>query len=218
MFRQAFPDSLPPKSVFEFEIRPDPSVTPPSKMVIRLSVNEHQEFKKQLKELVRKGIIRYLTSPYGTPIFFIKEKDGKFRMVCDYRGLKKITVKDINPLPLNEETLDRLAEAIVFSKFDLVGAYHQLRVRDEDVHKTAIRTSYGTYEWRVLCFGLTKAPAAFTRLAGDICKELNVECQSLYLDCVITYSESKEHHREHIRKFLELHRKHRLLVKAVSAL
>lgn len=134
-------------------------------------------------------------------------------MVCDYRGLNKMTRKDSNPLPLIEETLDQLAEAKIFSKFDLVGAYHQLRIRDEDIHKKAIRTRFGTFEWRVVCFGLTNAPAAFTRLASDIFKELNGECLAFYLDDVIIHSRTEEEHRKHLRKFLELLRKHKLFAK-----
>lgn len=213
VFRQELPDKLPPKRAFEVEINTDPMATPPSRPVIRLSVDEQRELKKQLDELMRKGLIRHSTSPFGAPVFFIKKKDGKLRMVCDYRGLNKITVKDVNPLPLIEETLDQLAQARVFSKFDLVGAYHQLRIKDEDVHKTAIRTRFGTFEWKVLCFGLTNAPAAFTRLAADVFKELNGDCLAFYLDDVIIYSRTMEEHKRHLRKFLAILRKHKLLAK-----
>lgn len=213
VFRQELPDELPPDRAFEFEINTDPTQPPASRPVIRLSWEEQKELKKQLDELLRKGLIRHSTSPFGAPIFFIKKKDGALRMVCDYRGLNKMTIKDSNPLPLIEETLDQLAEAKVFSKFDLVGAYHQLRIREQDIHKTAIRTRFGNFEWRVLCFGLTNAPAAFTRLAADIFKELNGDCLAFYLDDVIIYSKSVEEHREHLRKFLTLLRRHKLLAK-----
>lgn len=137
---------MPPKRAFEFEIQTDPTQPPASRPVIRLSVDEQKELKKQLTELQKKGLIRHSTSPYGAPVFFIKKKEGDLRMVCDYRGVNKMTIKDANPLPLIEETLDQLSEATVFSKFDLVGAYHQLRIKEEDIHKTAIRTRYGSFE------------------------------------------------------------------------
>lgn len=213
VFRQELPDELPPKRAFEFEIRTDPTQSPASRPVIRLSYAEQQELKRQLDGLLKKGLIRHSTSPYGAPVFFIKKREGDLRMVCDYRGLNKMTIKDANPLPLIEETLDQLAEAVIFSRFDLVGAYHQLRIKEEDIHKTAIRTRFGSFEWRVLCFGLTNAPAAFTRLAADIFKEFNGDFLAFYLDDVIIYSKSIEEHLVHVRKFLELLRKHKLLAK-----
>lgn len=213
VFRQELPDKLPPKRAFEFEIVTDPSQSPATRPVIRLSWEEQKELKRQLADLLKKGLIRHSTSPYGAPVFFVKKKGGALRMVCDYRGLNKMTRKDSNPLPLLEETLDQLAEAKIFSKFDLVGAYHQLRIREEDIHKSAIRTRFGTFEWRVVCFGLTNAPAAFTRLASDIFKELNGDCLAFYLDDVIIYSRTLEEHKKHLRSFLNLLRKHKLLAK-----
>lgn len=114
--------------------------------VIRLSKDELKELRKQLQERLSKGLIRPSSSPYGAPAFFVKKKNGDLRMVCDYRGLNKITIPDANPLPLISEALDQVAGAAVFSQIDLIGAYHQMRIKEEDCPKTANRTSFGSFE------------------------------------------------------------------------
>lgn len=123
-------------------------------------------------------------------------------MVCDYRALNKITIPDANPLPLISEALDQVAGATVFSQIDLIGAYHQMRIREEDCYKTAICTRFGYFEWRVLRFGLTNAPATFSRLMASLIRELNGECVVLFLDDVLVYSKSVREHKVHLRDYL----------------
>lgn len=106
VFRQELPDELPPKRAFEIEIQTDPTKPPASRPVIRLSWNKQKELKRQLDELVRKGLIRHYTSPYGAPVVFIMKKEGSLRIVCDYPGLNIMTINDVNQLPLIEETLE----------------------------------------------------------------------------------------------------------------
>ena len=134
-------------------------------------------------------------------------------MVCDYRALNKITIKDANPLPLIDEALDQVAEATVFSKIDLICAYHQMRLKEEDCHKTAIRTWFGSFEWKVLFFGLTNAPASFTRLISTLLRELNSECLVLFLDDVLVCFSSIEEHKRHLRSLFEILRKSKLYAK-----
>jgi len=210
IFVEELPDNLPPKRDLEFEINLKVDEPPPVRPVIRLSPEEIKELKGQLQSLIRKGFIRPSSSPYGAPVFFVKKKNGDLRMVCDYRALNKITIPDSNPLPLINEALDQVAGARIFSQIDLIGAYHQMRVREEDIPKTAIRTRFGSFEWRVLCFGLTNAPASFTRLISTLLQELNGECIVLFLDDVLVYSKNIDDHREHLRRLFEVLRRNKL--------
>ncbi|GJZ81367.1 retrovirus-related pol polyprotein from transposon 17.6 [Tanacetum coccineum] len=123
-----------------------------------------QELSNQLQELADRGFIRPSTSPWGAPVLFVKKKDGSFRMCIDYRELNKLTIKNRYPLPRIDDLFDQLQGSSVYSKIDLRSGYHQLRVRDEDIPKTAFRTRYGHYEFQVMPFGLTNAPAVFMDL------------------------------------------------------
>lgn len=125
-------------------------------------------------------------------MFFLKKREGDHRIVCDYCALNKITIPDCNPLPLISEAIDQVAGATVLSKIDHLGAYHQMRIHEEDCHKTAIRIHLGSYELRVLSFVLTNAPASFTRLLSSIFRELNGDCLVLFLDDVlVTVNQSR---------------------------
>nr|GFA14265.1 putative reverse transcriptase domain-containing protein [Tanacetum cinerariifolium] len=128
------------------------------------NVNVVMELAEQLKELSDKGFIRPSSSPWGAPVLFVKKKDGSFRMCIDYRELNKLTVKNRYPLPRINDLFDQLHGSSVYSKIDLRLGYHQLRVREEDIPKTAFKTRYGHYEFQVMPFGLTNAPAVFIDL------------------------------------------------------
>ena len=124
---------------------------------------ELKELKEQLRDLLEKGFIRPSTSPWGAPVLFVRKKDGSLRMCIDYRQLNKVTIKNRYPLPRIDDLFDQQG-AKCFSKIDLRSGYHQVRVRETDIPKTAFRTRYGHYEFRVLCFGLTNAPAVLIDL------------------------------------------------------
>lgn len=213
IFREELPQDLPPTRGMAFEINLKPGESPPVRPVIRLSTSELKELKKQLRKLLDKGLIRPSTSPYGAPVFFVKKKNGDLRMVCDYRALNKITISDANPIPLINETLDQISEASVFSQIDLIWGYHQMRIKEEDCHKTAIRTRFGSFEWKVLCFGLRNAPAAFTRLLSHLLQELYGDCMVLYLDDILIYSQSIEAHKRHLRKLFEILRRNKIYIR-----
>ena len=126
-----------------------------------MSPLEMAELKAQLEDLLGKHFIRPSVSPWGAPVLLVKKKDGSMRLCVDYRQLNKITVKNKYPLPRIDDLMDQLQGASVFSKIDLRSGYHQIRVRDEDIPKNAFRTRYGHYEYTVMSFGLTNAPAVF---------------------------------------------------------
>ena len=159
-----------------------------------------EELEKQLKEYLGNGWIRPSQSPYGAPILFVKKKDGTTRMCTDYRVLNKITKKNVYPLPRIDELLDRLQGARFFTKVDLRQGYHQIRIQDADVEKTAFRTRYGHYEYLVLPFGLTNAPATFMGLMNEVFRPYLDKSVVVYLDDILIYSRTwKDHFEAHLR-------------------
>ncbi|GKF87556.1 putative reverse transcriptase domain-containing protein, partial [Tanacetum coccineum] len=155
---------LPPTRQVEFQIDLVLGVAPVARAPYRLAPSEMEEMSTQLQELFDKGFIRPSSSPWGASILFVKKKDGSFRMCIDYRELNKLTVKNRYPLPRIDDLFDQLQGSSVYSKINLRPGYHQLRVRNEDILKTAFRTRYGHYEFQVMRFGLTNAPAMFMDL------------------------------------------------------
>lgn len=147
-------------------------------------------------------------SPWGAPVLFVKKKDGTMCMYMDYRKLNKLTVKNRYPLPRIDDLFDQVRGATVFSKIDLRSGYHQIKIKDEDIHKTAFRTRYGHYEFVVLHFGLTNAPATFMRLMHSVFHPYLDNFVLIFIDDILIYSKSAEEHREHLRMVLELLRKH----------
>nr|GFA98247.1 putative reverse transcriptase domain-containing protein [Tanacetum cinerariifolium] len=147
-----------------------------------------------LIELTDKGFIKPSSSPWGAPVLFVKKKDGSFRMCIDYRELNKLTVKNHYPLLRINDLLDQLQGSSVYSKIDLRSGHHQLRVREEDIPKTAFRTRYGHYEFQVMPFGLTNAPAVFMDLMNRVCKPYLDKFVIVFIDDFLIYSKSKKEH------------------------
>ncbi|GJU26528.1 putative reverse transcriptase domain-containing protein [Tanacetum coccineum] len=172
-----------------------------------------QELSNQLQELADRGFIRPSTSPWGAPVLFVKKKDGSFRMCIDYRELNKLTVKNRYPLPRIDDLFDQLQGSSVYSKIDLRSGYHQLRVRDKDIPKTAFRTRYRHYEFQVMPFGLTNAPAVFMDLMNRVCKPYLDKFMIVFIDDILIYSRNKEEHANHLRIILELLKKEKLYAK-----
>ncbi|GJR47063.1 putative reverse transcriptase domain-containing protein [Tanacetum coccineum] len=166
-FPEIFPEDLPglpPTRQVEFQIDLVPGAAPVAQAPYRLAPSKMKELSEQLKELSDKGFIRPSSSPWGAPVLFVKKKDGSFWMCIDYRELNKLTVKNRYPLLRIDDLFDQLQGSSVYSNIDLKSGYHQLRVREEDILKTAFRTHYGHYEFQVMPFGLTNAPAVFMDL------------------------------------------------------
>jgi hypothetical protein len=129
------------------------------------------ELKKQIEELLEKGFIRPSLAPWGAPVLFVNEKDGSRRMCVDYRSLNEVTIKNKYPLPRIEDLFDQMRGAKVFSKIYLRSGYHQLKIRTEEIPKTTFTTRYGLYEFLVMSFGLTIAPAYFMNLMNKVFME-----------------------------------------------
>jgi hypothetical protein len=159
---------MPPDRDIEFVIELQPGTTPISKRPYRMPPKELAELKNQLQELLDKGYIRPSSSPWGSPALFVKKKDGSLRMCVDYRPLNAVTIKNKYPLPHIDVLFDQLASGKVFSKIDLRSGYHQIKIRASDVPKTAFSTRYDLYEFLVMSFGLTNAPAHFMYLMNSV--------------------------------------------------
>nr|GEX81013.1 putative reverse transcriptase domain-containing protein [Tanacetum cinerariifolium] len=171
-----------------------------------------QELSDQLQELSERGFIQPSTSPWGSPVLFVK-KDRSFRMCIDYQELNKLTIKNHYPLPMIDDLFDQLQGSSVYLKIDLRSGYHQLRVRDEDIPKAAFRTRYEHYEFQVMPFGLTDAPAVFMDLMKRVCKPYLDKFVIVFIDDILIYSRNKEEHTDHLRIILELLRKEKLYTK-----
>src|SRR5438128_3057119 len=157
-----------------------------------MSQDDLAEMKIQLKELLDKGFIHPSSSPWGCSVMFVDKKDQTKRMVVDYRPLNEVTVKNKYPLPNIDILFDQLAGAKVFSKIDLRSGYHQIKVHEEDIPKIAFLTRYGLYEYIVMSFGLTNAPAFFMYLMNSVfMTELDV-CVIVFIDDILVYSTSGE--------------------------
>ncbi|KAJ0937111.1 putative nucleotidyltransferase, Ribonuclease H [Helianthus annuus] len=215
-YEDVFPEELPgipPEREVEFGIELIPGAKPVAKAPYRLAPSELQELMSQIQEFLDKGFIRPSVSPWGAPVLFVKKKDGSMRMCIDYRELNKLTVKNRYPLPRIDDLFDQLQRASWFSKIDLRSGYHQLKVKEEDVPKTAFRTRYGHYEFLVMPFGLTNAPAAFMDLMNRVCKPMLDKSVIVFIDDILVYSKSEAEHVCHLRKILDTLRREKLYAK-----
>ena len=185
---------FPPQRAVDHEIPELPGSAPVGRGLYRMSPEELADLRRQLDELLALGFIRPSTSPYGAPVLFVKKKDGKLRLCTDYRALNKQSVKSAVALPRTDEQLDRLAGATVFSKIDLMSGYHQVRIAEQDIHKTAFRTRYGHYEYTVMPFGLTNAPSTFQRMMNDLLRPHLDRFVLVLLDDILIYSRTPEEH------------------------
>src|SRR6185369_6990545 len=147
---------------------------------------------------------------YSAPVLFVQKKEGTLRLCVDYQALNKITVKNRYLLPCINELLDKLVDAKYFTKIDLRSGYHQIRIKREDTLKTAFQTRYEHYEFLVMLFGLTNAPATFMMLMNDVFHKYLNNFVIIYLDNILVYSYTKEEHIDHLHVVLQTLRKHKL--------
>ncbi|GJX68339.1 putative reverse transcriptase domain-containing protein [Tanacetum coccineum] len=215
-FPEAFPEELPglpPPRQVEFRIDQVPGAAPVARAPYRLAPSEMKELSIQLQELLEKGFIRPSSSPWGAPVLFVKKKDGSFRMCIDYRELNKLTIKNRYPLPRIDDLFDQLQGSSVYSKIDLRSGYHQLHIKEEDIPITAFRTRYGHFEFQVMSFGLTNAPAVFMDLMNRVCKPYLDKFVIVFVDDILIYSKDDEEHEKHLRIILELLKEEKLYAK-----
>nr|CAH66012.1 OSIGBa0093M15.2 [Oryza sativa] len=197
---------MPPKRDIEFRIDFVPGTTPIHKRPYRMAANELAEVKRQVDDLLQKGYIRPSSSPWGAPVIFVEKKDHTQRMCVDYRALNDVTIKNKYPLPRIDDLFDQLKGATVFSMIDLRSGYHQLRIKEEDIPKTAFTTRYGLFECTVMSFGLTNAPAFFMNLMnkflGHVISAGGVAVDPSNVESVTNWKQSKT--VSEIRSFLGL--------------
>ncbi|OOO05787.1 RNA-directed DNA polymerase (Reverse transcriptase) [Aspergillus oryzae] len=198
---------MPPRKATDHAIELIDGETPPYGPIYPLSQRELQVLRQYINENLECGRIRPSKSPAGAPILFVPKKDGGLRLCVDYRGLNKITVKNRYPLPLISEILDRLAGAKFFTKIDIQDAYYRIRLREGDEWKTAFRTRYGHFEYLVVPFGLTNAPATFQSYLHTALYDILDVCCVVYLDDILIFSLDRESHTRHIKQVLDRLRK-----------
>ena len=179
----------------------------------RMAPVELQELRVQLKELLDKRFIRPSTSPWGAPVLFAKKKGKTLRLCIDYRQLNRVTIKNRYPLPRMHDLFDQLRGVQVYSKIDLLTGYHQLRVRDTDIPKTAFRARYGHFEFTVMPIGLTNALTTFMDLMHRVFQPYLDQFVVVFVDDILIYSQSKWEHEYHLRIVLQLLRDHQLYTK-----
>ena len=186
---------------------------PPVGVQYRLSQPEYEECQRVVKEGLEKGLIEASTSPFGAPVLFAKKKGGSLRFCCDYRQLNKITVKNRFPLPRIDDCIDRLKHARIFTGIDLQSGYHQLPIAEEHRHKTAFRTPFGLYQWRVVPFGLSNAPSHFAKAMTDLFGDMIGKSIMVYLDDILVFSRTPEEHAHTLRTVLQRLRDNKLYVR-----
>ena len=204
---------LPPDRAIEFVIELIPGTESISIPPYRMAPAELKQLKAQLEELLSKGFIRPSTSPWGALVLFVKKKDGSLRLCIDYRQLNRATIRNQYPLPHTDELFDQLHGSRVYYEIDLRSGYHQLRVRENDVSKTAFRTRYAHYEFLVMPFRLTNAPAAFMDLMNRVFSTYLDKFVIIFIDDILVYSGNPEEHAKHLQTEFQILRERQLYAK-----
>ena len=216
-FADVFPDelpaALPPSRGQEHEINLVPGAVLPKPRGMRLSHAMMQELQRQISRLLELGLIRPSKSPLGAGVFFVKKADGTFRLVCDWRGLNAITVKDATCVPHADDLFDELGASRVFTVLDQWSGFNQVLMKESDVWKTAMKTPLGNFEWLVMGFGLTNAPATFQRLMTTVLRPFLGKFVVAFQDDLVVHSQSHEEHGEHLRQVLQALREAKLYAK-----
>ncbi|MBW0566522.1 hypothetical protein O181_106237 [Austropuccinia psidii MF-1] len=191
---------------------------PPVGVIYSLSKQESDTLRAYISENLEKGFIRPSSSSTGAPVLFVKKKDGGLHLCVDYRKLNAVTRKNKYPVPPVNQLLTFFNGSSIFSNIDLRGAYNLLRIKEGDEHLTCFRTKYGSYEYLVIPFGLTNAPACFQNLVNDVFYDLLDIYVVVYLDEIIVFSKFEGEHVTHVSTFLSRLRANNLFAKASKCL
>jgi hypothetical protein len=215
-FSDVFPDDLPgmpPERAIKFKIELQPGTAAISKAPYKISREELAALKIQLKDLLDKGFIHPSSLPWGCPVLFVIKKDKGLRLCVDYRPLNAVAIMNKYPLPCIDILFDQLVEAQVFSKIDIRSGYHQIKIRDKDIPKTTFYMIYMLYEYLVMSFGLTNAPAHFMYLINSVFIPELAKFIVVFIDDILVYSNSMKDHEEQLRVMLQRLRDHQLYAK-----
>jgi hypothetical protein len=204
---------LPPRRLHDYKIPLLPGAQPVKARPYRYAPHQKDEIERQIHQMLRQGIIRHSTSPFASPVLLVRKKDGAWRFCMDYRQLNAITVKHKHPMPVVDELLDELAGAQWFTKLDLSSGYHQLRVAAGDEYKTAFQTHQGLYEFLVMPFGLTYAPATFQGVMNTVFDRLLRKGVLVFMDDILVYSPTLQQHLQTLREVFTILRHQQLTLK-----
>lgn len=212
---QAFgvPSSMPPKPQYDHKIHLQADSRPVNVRPYRYPYFQKTEIERQVKEMLDSGVIRPSQSPFSSPVLLIRKKDGLFRFCIDYRALNAATVPDHFPIPTTGELFDELGAAHFFTKLDLRSGYHQIRMCEADVFKTAFRTHDGHFEFLVMPFGLTNALSTFQAAMNDLFRPFLHQFVIVFFDDILIYSPSFPAHICHLNEVLAILSKNQFYVK-----